>query len=100
MKNIKYFQYKDTNNFIDFISSYDYKLDDVIGFSFDEQKQYHGNVLKWYKIYFKDGEYEYFKVAVFKSFNEYHQSALRFRGNKMLDWYENANIRKYKVKGW
>ena len=46
MKNIKYFQYKDTDNFIGFISSYDYKLDDVIGFSFDEQKQYRGNVLK------------------------------------------------------
>ena len=100
MKNIKYFQYKDTNNFIGFIESYDYKLDDVIGFSFDDKKQYHGNVLKWYKIYFKDGEYEYFKVAVFKSFNEYHQSALGFSGNKLSEWFENANIRNYKVKGW
>ena len=100
MKNIKYFKYKDTDNFIGFISSYDYKLDDVIGFSFDDKKQYHGNVLKWYKIYFKDGEYEYFKVAVFESFNEYRQSALGFNGNKLLEWFEDANVRNYKVKGW
>ena len=100
MKNTNLFRYKDTSEFWAFLSSYDYKLDDAIGFSFDDKKQYRGNVLKWYKIYFKDGEYEYFKAAVFKSFNEYHQSALGFNGNKLLEWFENANIRKYKVKGW
>ena len=99
MKDIKYFKYKNTCNFIGFIGSYDYKLEDVVGFSFDEQKQCQGNILKWYKIYFKDGEYEYFKIAVFKNFNEYHQVKLGFKGNKLLEWFEDADIREYKTKG-
>ena len=93
MKNIKYFKYNNTSNFIGFVGAYDYRLEDVKGFSFDEQKQYRGNVLKWYKIHFKDGEYEYFKVVIFRSFNEYYQSKLGFNGNKLLDWYEDADVR-------
>ena len=93
MKSIKYFKYNNTSNFIGFVGAYDYRLEDVIGFSFDEQKQYRGNVLKWYKIHFNDGEYEYFKVVIFRSFNEYYQSKLGFNGNKLLDWYEDADVR-------
>ena len=100
MKSIKYFKYVNTCEFLGFLSSYGYTLEDVKGFSFDEQRQCHGNVLKWYKIHFKDGEYEYFKEVYFKSFNEYHQSRLGFNGNKLLSWWEDSDIRKYKVKGW
>ena len=100
MKSIKLFKYKDTCEFESFLNAYDYKFEDVKGFSFDEQKQYHGNVLKWYKIYFKDGEYEYFKVVTFKSFNEYRQSRLGFNGDKLLDWFEDSYIKTYKTKGF
>ena len=96
MKSIKYFKYVSTNQFNAFLVAYGYKLDDVKGFSFDEQKQYRGNVLKWYKIHFKDGEYEYFKVVYFKSFNEYYQSKLGFNGDKLLSWWEDADVRRYK----
>ena len=96
MKNIKYFKYKNTGAFMGFLGSYDYKLEDVKGFSFDERKQYHGNVLTWYCIHFNDGEKEYFKAVSFKSFNEYHPSRLGFNGNKLLEWFENADIREYK----
>ena len=99
MKDIKYFKYRDTSNFIAFVGSYDYKLEDVQGFSFDEQKQCCGNILKWYKIHFNNDEYEYFKVVIFKSFNEYHQSRLGFKGAKLERWFEDANIREYKSKG-
>ena len=98
MKNIKYFKFKDTNAFESFLYAYDYKLDDVKGFSFDERKQCRGNVLTWYKIHFKDGECEYFKVVIFKNFNEYHQSRLGFNGEKLLRWWENADVRKCKTK--
>ena len=100
MKNIKYFKYKNTSNFLGFIGSYDYKLDDVEGFSFAGQKQCRYNVLKLYRITFKDGEYEYFKVVYFKNFNEYHQSRLGFNGDKLLRWYEDADVREYKTKGF
>ena len=100
MKKIKFFKYKNTSNFIGFVGAYDYKLEDVIGFSFDEQKQCRGNVLKWYKIHFKDGEYEYFKVVIFKDFNEYRQSKSGFNGNKLFNWYEDASLRKIKQKGF
>ena len=56
MKNIKYFKYKNKEKFNAFLSSYEYKLSDVIGFSFDSQKQYRGNILKIYNIHFKNGE--------------------------------------------
>ena len=100
MKNIKFFKYKNKEKFEDFLSSYDRKLEDVKGFSFDEQKQYRGNILKWYKIHFNDGEEVYFKVAIFSSFNEYHQARLGFSGAKLEDWFQDANVREYKTKGY
>ena len=96
MKSIKSFKYINENNFNVFLNNYGYKLDDVKGFSLAEKRQCRGNILKIYNIRFNDGEYEYFKVAVFESFNEYKQSSLGFNGNKLLDWWENANIRMYK----
>ena len=98
MKNIKYFIYKDTNAFERFLNAYGYRLENVKGFSFAGKKQCCGNILKIYNIRFNDGEYEYFKVVYFSSFNEYHQCRLGFNGEKLLDWWEDANIRKYKVK--
>ena len=100
MKNIKYFKYVDTCEFRTFLISYVYRLEDVIGFRYAGQEQYQNNILKEYCVYFKDGEYEYFKVVCFKDFNEYRQSRLGFNGNKLSDWYENANIREYKTKGY
>ena len=83
MKSIKCFKYKDTNAFKSFLSDYGYTLADIIWFSVSSVKRYGGNVLKTYKVCFKDGEYEYFSVVAFESFNEYRQSALGFNGNKM-----------------
>ena len=100
MKNIKFFKYKNKEKFEDFLSSYDRKLEDVKGFSFAGKKQYRYNVLKIYRITFKDGEYEYFKVAIFSSFNEYHQARLGFSGNKLEYWFQDANVREYKTKGY
>ena len=100
MKSIKYFKYKDASNFIGFVGSYEYKLEDVKGFSLAEKRQCCGNILKWYKICFKDGEYEYFKVVIFKDFNEYRQARLGFKGDKLLGWYEDADISEYKTKGF
>ena len=85
MKSIKYFKYKNTSKFEEFLSAYEYKLEDVDGFKFIGKKQYRGNVLKVYSIWFKDCGEEYFKVVNFKSFNEYHQSRLGFNGNKLLE---------------
>ena len=98
MKNIKYFKYKNTLDFERFLEAYGYKLSDAVGFSFDEQKQYQGNILKTYCVHFKDGEREYFKEVSFKSLNELQQCKLGFKGDKLLSWYEDANVRKYKVK--
>ena len=98
MKSINLFKFKGTCQFANFLSSYSYKLDDVKGFSLAGQKQYRGNVLKIYDIWFKDGDYEYFKVVYFKSFNEYRQSRLGFNGNKLLTWFENSEYRAYKLK--
>ena len=83
MKSIKLFKYKDMHAFEEFLASYGYKLEDVEGFSAAEKKQYLGNVLKEYSVHFKDGEYEYFRVVLFKDFNEYHQSRLGFKGSKL-----------------
>ena len=85
MKSIKSFKYFNKRCFSYFLKSYCYTADDVKGFSFVGKKQYHGNILKTYNVYFKDGEYEYFKVVCFKSFNEYRQAALGFKGNKLLE---------------
>ena len=84
MKNIKYFKYKNIYCFESFLKDYGYGIDDVKGFNVSDITRYHCNALKTYAIYFNDGEYEYFKVADFKSFNEYHQSRLGFNGNKLL----------------
>ena len=100
MKNIKYFRYFNTKYFNMFLEACDYKLEDVIGFSFYGQKQYNNNISKWYNIYFKDGEEVYFKEVIFKDFNEYHQSRLGFRGDKLLGWFDDANVRLYKEKNW
>ena len=96
MKSIKYFKYKDTSAFENLLSSYEYKLEDVAGFKFIEKKQYCGNVLKLYFICLNDGEEVCFTVVDFKNFNEYHQSRLGFKGNKLLSWCEDANVRRYK----
>ena len=96
MKNIKSFKYKDTNNFKELLSSYDYKLEDVRGYKFIEQKQYQGNVLKLYFICLNDGEEICFTTVCFKNFNEYRQTRLGFNGDKLLGWYEDAAVRKYK----
>ena len=95
MKSIKCFKYKDTFKFEEFLSAYGYKLEDVRGYKFIDKKQYRGNVLKVYFICLNDGEEVYFKVVIFKNLNEYRQSRLGFNGDKLLSWYEDANVRKY-----
>ena len=98
MKNIKYFKYKNTCNFEDFLSAYEYKLEDVKGFKFIGKKQYQGNILKVYFICLNDGEEVYFTVAYFKDFNEYNSVRLGFKGDKLLEWYDDAVVRAYKLK--
>ena len=98
MRNIKYFNYKNTYEFQKCLKECGYTLDDIKGFSFNDKEQYHNNILKTYNIHFKDGESVYFKEVCFKSFNEYRQSALGFNGDKLLDWYQDSNIIKYKTK--
>ena len=97
MKNIKRFKYWYTYDFQKCLERYGYTIDDVKGFSVSGIKRYHGNVLKTYIIYVYDGESVYFSVAYFKSFNEYNQSRLGFNGNKLLRWYEIAEIKEYKL---
>ena len=97
MKSIKLFKYKDSCEFMAFLVAYDYKLEDVKGFGLAEKRQCCGNILKIYNVHFNDGEYEYFKVVAFASFNEYHQARLGFKGDKLLRWYEDAEFRKYKL---
>ena len=96
MKNIKYFKYVNTKQFNVFLNEYGYSFKDIKGFKFASETHYNGNVLKTYFIYFNDGEYEHFKVAYFKDFNEYQQAGLGFNGDKLLNIFESANIRKYK----
>ena len=96
MKNIKYFKYKNTSAFEYLLSSYDYKFEDVKGFKFIEQKQYQGNILKLYFICLKDGEEVCFTVADFKDVHEYYQSKLGFNGDKLLSWFEDAAVRRYR----
>ena len=98
MKNIKYFKYWYTYEFEKFLKEYGYTLNDVKGFSVGYKKQYRGNILKIYAIHFKGNDMHAFSTILFKSLNEYHQTALGFNGNKLLNWYEDANIIKYKVK--
>ena len=96
MKSIKSFKYKDSSKFEEFVAAYGYKLEDVKGFSLVEKKQYLGNVLTEYFIHFQDGEYECFREVIFKDFNEYHQARLGFKGSKLEEWFQDANIREYK----
>ena len=97
MKNIKSFKYKNTYEFEKCLNGYGYTIDDVIGFSVSAIHHYHGNIFKSYIIYFKDEYLACFKVVCFKSFNEYRQSGLGFNGNTLLGWYQDANIKAYKV---
>ena len=85
MRSIKKFKYLSTNVFNEYVVGYGYNLDDAVGFSLYDKEQYHGNILKTYIIYFRDGEYECFKEVDFKDFNEYRQSALGFNGEKLLN---------------
>ena len=96
MKSINLFKYKDTSEFWAFLSSYGYKLEDIKGFTLAGRKQCRGNILKIYNVYFKDGEYEYFKVVIFEGSNEYHQAGLGFSGSKLLSWFEDADLREIK----
>ena len=96
MKSIKCFKYISTSTFSEFVISYGYNLADVIGFSVSDKQQYHGNKLITYAINFNDDEFEYFKVACFKDFNEYRQSRLGFNGEKLLNWYQDADAALYK----
>ena len=97
MKKIKYFEYWYTYEFEIFLKDYGYTLEDVKGFSFAGKRQCQGNVIKLYNVRFNDGEYEYFKIVYFKSFNECNSARLGFKGDKLLSWYNDANVRKYKL---
>ena len=98
MKSIKYFQYKNTFAFEKFLCDNGYWVENITGFSYGWKEQYHGNILKVYFIHFNDGEYELFRIVYFKSFNECNSARLGLINNKLLMWYDDANIRKYKVK--
>ena len=97
MKNIECFKYKDTYSFEKCLKDYGYAIEDVEGFSVSGIKRYHGNVFKTYEVYIFDGESIYFSVAYFKSFDEYNKTWLGFNGNKLLDWYQKAVIKLYKL---
>ena len=97
MKSIKYFKYISSNTFNEYVMSYGYNLADVVGFSVIDKEQYHNNVLITYAIYFSDHDNAYFKVVCFKDFNEYRQSRLGFNGERLLNWYQDADIRMYKT---
>ena len=98
MKNIKLFKYKNTKKFENLLTCTHKSLEDIKGFELSEQKQYCGNTFKEYCIHFNndDDECAYFKVVCFKSFHEYHQARLGFRGNKLFDWFEDADLREHK----
>ena len=96
MKNINLFKFKDTSEFWAFLGVRGYKFKDIKGFSLAEKRQCQGNVLKIYSIKFNDGEYEYFKVISFEDFNEYRQTLLGFKGNKLISWFEDADFREVK----
>ena len=97
MKSIKSFKYVNEKGFEKFLDAYGYKSSDVVGFRIFDKHQCNGNILKHYSIYFDDGERIYFTEVYFKNFNEYKRSLLGFNGNKLLSWWENANVKAYKV---
>lgn len=97
MKNIKYFKYWYSYELDKCLKEYGYTLDDVKGFSVSSITRYHGNILKTYIIYVYDGESVYFSIAYFKSFNEYNRTWLGFNGDRLLQWYNKAPIKLYKL---
>ena len=99
MKKIKCFKYWYSFEFERCLKRYGYTIDDAKGFSIENIERYHGNVLKTYKVDIYDGESVYFSVAYFKSFDEYNKTWLGFNGNRLLDWYEFAEIKAYKLNG-
>ena len=99
MKSIKLFKYWYSYELDRCLKDYGYTVEDVVGFSVSSVKRYHGNILKTYIIYFKDGENVYFIVVYFKSFNECNQSRLGLSGNKLLLWYQISSIKHYKLAG-
>ena len=98
MKNIKSFKYKNTFEFDKFLRSNHCWIENIKGFKYGWKEQYHGNILKAYMIYFNDNEYKLFRVVYFKSLDECDKTRLGFIKNKLLMWYDDANIIKYKVK--
>ena len=98
MKNIKYFQYKNTFAFEKFLCNNHYWVHNITGFKYGWKEQYRGNILKAYFIYFNDNEYKIFRVVYFKDLNECDKARLGLINNKLLMWYDDANVRKYKVK--
>ena len=98
MKNIKYFEYKNTFAFEKFLCNNHYWVYNITGFKYGWKEQYRGNILKAYFIYFNDNEYKIFRVVYFKDLNECDKARLGLINNKLLMWYDDANIRKYKVK--
>ena len=83
-KSIKYFKYKNTYEFEKLLREHGYRLEEVDGFSVVGKKQYRGNILKVYSVWFNDYSEDYFKVVYFKSLNECNRSRLGFNGNKLL----------------
>ncbi len=97
MKDIKSFKYKNTYTFERFLRAYGYSMDDISGYSIGWKEQYNGNVLRVYIIYFNDGKYKRFSVLYLKDVNEYKEISTGLKINKLLMWYDSANIVKYKV---
>ena len=97
MKNIKFFKYKNTREFERFLSAHGVRMEDVKGQEFRWKEQCNGNFLKVYVIHFNEPEVGFFNVAYFKSWNECNQARLGLKGDKLLEWYEYANVRFYKA---
>ena len=98
MKSIKYFQYKNTWEFERFLRACKRWLEDAVGFSVVGVERYRGNILKTYAIYLSDGAKLHFKVVFFKDFFACKRAPWGFEGNKLLEWYEGAAVKHYKVK--
>ena len=98
MKDIKHFMYKNTYEFERFLSATSKRLDDVSGYSVGWKEHYNGNVLRVYIIYLNNSEYKLFRIVYFKNIFECNNARLGVINNKLLMWYDSANIRKYKVK--
>ena len=96
MKDIKHFKYIKTYSFVRFLKEYGYSMNDVSGYSIGWKEQHNNNVLRVYIIYFNVSEYKLFRVLYLKDFNEYEQTRLGVKINKLLSWYDSANIAKYK----